>query len=103
MPKPEDPHFADAAIGRLAMELHNFSKPEHRDAARKLHATVMDSPAMVEAVKRLRAAPPGERIAIFKVMAEDYRKAVEQEVAQLREKFRRPPPPPAPEGERGKE
>jgi hypothetical protein len=103
MPRPEDPHFADAAIGRLAMELHNFSKPEHREAARTLHAKVMDSTGMVEAVKQLRAAPPSERMAIFKAMADDYRKAVEKEVAHLRQKFRSPLPPPATDGERLKD
>lgn len=97
LPKPEDPKFVEAAVARLAMELYNFAKPEHRDAARKLHERVIQLPPVVAAIEAMRSAPPEARMESFKKLAAEYKKQVDLEVAELKKKL-----PPRPPGEANK-
>ena len=91
LPRPEDPKFVEAAVGRLAMELYNFAKPEHRDAARKLHDRVIEFPSVKSAIEAMRAAEPPKRMEAFKKLAEEYKKQVDAEVASLKKKYGPPP------------
>lgn len=84
LPRPEDPKFVDAAVGRLSMELYGLAKPEHRDAAKKLHERVMSMPTVAAAVEKLRSALPVDKMTALKTLGEEYRKQVEIEVARLR-------------------
>ncbi len=92
LPRPDEPHFVEAAIGRLAMELYNFSKPEHRDAARKLHERVMQQPDILAAVEKMKSASGDERMVAFKALAELYKNKVDDEVKAIRGKMASPPP-----------
>lgn len=94
LPRPDDPKFVEAAIGRLGMELYTLSKPEHRDAARKLHERVMKEPGIVAAVEKMKNAAGEARMAAFKELAEVYKQQVEKEIKEIRSRTGNPPPPP---------
>jgi hypothetical protein len=85
LPRPEDPKFVEAAVGRLSMELYGWTKPEHRGAAKKLHERVMGLPSVTAAVEKLKQAPTAEKMTAFKALGEEYKKQVELEVKRLRE------------------
>lgn len=99
MPKPDSPQFAHMAAVRLGAELQSISRPERRDEVRGFHERLMQLPRVKEALARLDALPPGERIEAFKKFREIYREAAGQEFMKFRERmgeskegFRRPPP-----------
>ncbi|WP_395753901.1 hypothetical protein [Prosthecobacter sp.] len=112
MPKPESPQFAHMAAIRLGAELQAISRPERRDETRGFHERLMQLPRVKEALARLDALPPSERLEAFKRFREIYREAAGQEFMKFRERggdpkeggFRRPPqepdnkpgPPPGP-------
>lgn len=96
LPRPEDPKFVEAAIGRLGMELLNVSKPEHRDAARKLHERVMKHPDVAAAVEKMKNAAGEARMTAFKELGEEYKKQVDAAIKEIRSKMQAAPPPEAP-------
>jgi hypothetical protein len=112
MPKPDSPNFAHMAAIRLGAELQSISRPERRDETRGFHERLLQLPRVKEALAKLDALPPGERIEAFKRFREIYREAAGQEFMKFRERggdpkeggFRRPPqeqdnkpgPPPGP-------
>lgn len=84
LPKPEDPNFPRLAAMRLGFEMMAFAKPEQRDAFRHLHERVIELPPVKEAIKKLEAAPVGERLDAFKSLREVYKKECEREIADYR-------------------
>jgi hypothetical protein len=86
MPRPEDPDFPQSAINRLRMEMMGFVKPEHRDAAGKLHDKVMHSPEIVAATDALKKAEPSARMDAYKKLHETYKQAMEKAVSDSRKK-----------------
>lgn len=94
MPPPEDPKFIEAAIMRVGMELYHTAKPEHRDAARRLHDRVLKHPDVVAAVEKMKVTAGEARMAAFKAFGEEYKRQVDAEVKAIRGKMGNPPPPP---------
>lgn len=102
MPKPDSPQFAHMAAIRMGAELQSISRPERRDEARGFHERLLQLPRVKEALAKLDALPPGERMEAFKKFREIYREAVGQEFMKFRERggepkdggFRRPPSEP---------
>ncbi|MCX6851639.1 MAG: hypothetical protein NTY98_22285 [Verrucomicrobia bacterium] len=99
MPKPESPNFALMAAIRLGAELQSISRPERRDETRGFHERLLQLPRVKEALAKMDALPPGERMEAFKRFREIYREAAGQEFMKFRERggepkdgFRRPPP-----------
>lgn len=99
MPKPDSPNFAHMAAIRLGAELQAISRPERRDETRGFHERLLQLPRVKEALARLDALPPAERMEAFKRFREIYREAAGQEFMKFRERggepkdgFRRPPP-----------
>jgi len=80
LPPPEDAGFVSAAVHRLEMEVVNFARPESRDRLRAIHGRVMQSPLLVEALKKLTDAPPGERMEMLRQLRETYRMAIVKEL-----------------------
>ncbi|MBN8419789.1 MAG: hypothetical protein J0L73_12790 [Verrucomicrobia bacterium] len=98
MPKPDSPNFAHMAAIRLGAELQAISRPERRDETRGFHERLLQLPRVKEALAKLDALPPGERMEAFKRFREIYREAAGQEFMKFRERggdskdgFRRPP------------
>jgi len=99
MPKPESPNFALMAAIRLGAELQSIARPERRDETRRFHERLLQLPRVKEALAKMDALPPGERMEAFKKFREIYREAAGQEFMKFRERggeskdgFRRPPP-----------
>lgn len=98
MPKPDSSNFAHMAAIRLGAELQAISRPERRDETRGFHERLLQLPRVKEALARLDALPPAERMEAFKRFREIYREAAGQEFMKFRERggakdgFRRPPP-----------
>ncbi len=99
MPKPDSPNFAHMAAIRLGAELQSISRPERRDETRGFHERLLQLPRVKEALAKLDALPPAERIEAFKKFRDIYREAAGQEFNKFRERggdskdgFRRPPP-----------
>lgn len=99
MPKPDSPNFAHMAAIRLGAELQSISRPERRDETRGFHERLLQLPRVKEALAKMDALPPGERMEAFKRFREIYREAAGQEFMKFRERggepkdgFRRPPP-----------
>ena len=80
LPAPTDEGFAKAAVDRLGMELMAFARPEVREKARGIHAKIMQTPAVAEAVSQLFAAPPDKRVEALGKVREAYREAVAKEL-----------------------
>ncbi|OYW73277.1 MAG: hypothetical protein B7Z37_22125 [Verrucomicrobia bacterium 12-59-8] len=112
MPRPDSPNFAHMAAIRLGAELQSISRPERRDETRGFHERLLQLPRIKEALAKLDALPPAERMEAFKKFRDIYREAAGQEFMKFRERggdrgdpkdgFRRPPPDqdkPAPHGE----
>jgi hypothetical protein len=85
-PKPEDPDFARRSVARLGFEFMAFGKPEQRDALRKLHERVLLLEPVKAAMAKLEAAPVGERMEALKTLREVYKKEVEREISEFRQK-----------------
>jgi hypothetical protein len=116
MPKPDSPQFAQMAAIRLGAELQAISRPERRDETRGFHERLLQLPRVKEALARMDALPPAERMEAFRRFREIYREAAGQEFNKFRERggdpkeggFRRPPqeqdnkpgPPPGPPPEK---
>lgn len=79
LPPPDDPEFPRVAIGRLRMEFMAFAKPEEREHLRQIHEKVLQLPAVKEAIEKLQAAPPHERLAAIGRLRTLYREAVAKE------------------------
>lgn len=94
MPSPDDPKFVEAAIMRVGMELYHTAKPEHRDAARRLHDRVLKHPDVVAAIENMKTTAGEARMAAFKAFGEAYKRQVDVEVKEIRSKMASPPPPP---------
>jgi hypothetical protein len=99
MPKPDSANFAHMAAIRLGAELQSIARPERRDETRGFHERLLQLPRVKEALAKMDALPPGERIEAFKRFREIYREAAGQEFMKFRERgaepkdgFRRPPP-----------
>ena len=99
MPKPDSPDFAHMAAIRLGAELQSIARPERRDETRGFHERLLQLPRIKEALAKLDALPPAERIEAFKKFRDIYREAAGQEFMKFRERvgdskdgFRRPPP-----------
>lgn len=99
MPKPESPAFAHMAAIRLGAELQSIARPERRDETRGFHERLMQLPRVKEALAKLDALPPAERMEAFRKFRDIYREAAGQEFMKFRERggdpkdgFRRPPP-----------
>ena len=99
MPRPDSPQFAHMAAIRLGAELQSISRPERRDETRGFHERLLQLPRVKEALAKLDALPPAERIEAFKKFREIYREAAGQEFMKFRERggdpkdgFRLPPP-----------
>jgi uncharacterized membrane protein len=86
LPRTDDPDFPRAAINRLRMEMMGYAKPEHREAAEKLHLKVMLLPAVVTANEALIKASPEARMEAFKRLHEVYKTAVEAEITEAKHK-----------------
>lgn len=98
MPKPDSPEFGRMAAIRLGAEMLSVARPERREETRYFHERLMQLPRVKEALVKLDALPPEERIEAFKKFRETYREVAGQEFSKLREKgdgkdggFRRPP------------
>jgi hypothetical protein len=106
MPDPGDPEFARKAVMRLGMELHALSRAENREHPNKeIHMRLMERSAVREAVGKLEAAAPGERMEAWKNLVQTYQTAARAEMPVLtgdanRDGPRRdgPPGPPRREG-----
>jgi hypothetical protein len=90
LPPVESPHFPDAAVKRLEMELLVFSPPERREETRQLLTRVLERPQIQEGVKRLKAAPIGERLRVMEDLRKLYREAVGEELKAFRGRSREP-------------
>ena len=90
LPPVESPHFPEAAIKRLEMELLVFSPPERREETRQLLTRVQERPQIQEGVKRLKAAPIGERLRGMEDLRKLYREAVGEELKAFRGRSREP-------------
>lgn len=90
---------------RLGAEMMSMSRPERRDETRGFHERLMQLPRLKEALARLDALPPAERMEAFRKFREIYREAAGQEFMKFRDRigesrggdpkdggFRRPPP-----------
>ena len=98
MPKPDSPEFAHMAAIRLGAELQSISRPERREETHGFHERLLQLPRVKEALAKLDALPPAERMEAFKKFREIYREAAGQEFMKFRERggdpkdgFRRPP------------
>jgi hypothetical protein len=80
LPPPEDAGFVNAAIHRLEMEVVTFARPENRDRLRAIHGRVMEMPPVIEALKKLTDAPPGERMELLRQLRDAYRIAIVKEL-----------------------
>ena len=86
LPRPDDADFPRAAINRLRIEMMGYAKPEHREAAEKLHAKVMLLPAVIAANEAMIQAPPDARMEAYKKLHEVYKTAIETEIAEAKRK-----------------
>jgi hypothetical protein len=96
MPRPDDPKFDQAALSRLEMELLHVTKPEHRDAARRLHQRVVKMPELIAAYEAMKNAQGEAKMAAFKALGEQYKSKVEQALQEIRNKHAAPPAPAPP-------
>lgn len=83
LPLPADDGFAKAAVDRLGMEVMTFVRPEHRDKIRAIHAKVMQTPEVAEAIAKLLEAPADKRVEALGKLREVYRAAMNKEVPNL--------------------
>ncbi len=95
LPPPDDPKFVELAVLRVGMELYHMAKPEHREAARRLHDRVLKHPSVVAAIEAMKNASGEARMAAFKAFGEEYKKQVDAEVKDIRSKMASPLPPPS--------
>ena len=87
MPKPESAEFGRMAALRLGAEIMSISRPERRDETRHFHDRLMQLPRVKEALAKLDALPPDQRMEAFKRLREIYREAAGQEFMKFRERF----------------
>lgn len=84
LPEPGSPDFPRAVVARLEREMLMFAPPEWREKARQLHGRLMEGPAVREALERLRAAPPEQRMRATEELRRIYRDAAGDEIRKLR-------------------
>lgn len=104
MPDPGDPEFARKAVMRLGMELHALSRAENRGhPSKEIHMRLMERSAVRDAVGKLEAAAPGDRMEAWKQLVQTYQTAARAELPVRtgdanREGPRRDGPPGPPRG-----
>ena len=86
LPEPGSPDFPRAVVGRLEREMLMFAPPEWREQARQLHGRLMELTGVREALERLRAAPPEQRMRAMEELRRTYREAAGEEIRKLRQR-----------------
>lgn len=98
MPEPNDPDFASKVLQRLKIE----SQPgDNRETPMsRMHEKVMQNPVLVEAVKKLQQAEPGNRIEAWGQLREVYHATIKAEFSKMRENFKKDGAGPGPGGQK---
>jgi hypothetical protein len=84
LPDVASADFPQEVVKRLEAELMMFTPPERRDEVRKVHARLLETPAIRDAVARLNAAAIDDRIRAMEDLRKVYREGVSQEIRRSR-------------------